>query len=295
MMLGMILPMTIATSVSTTVALRSIRRKMTILLNGIQSVAFGNLDTRLNPSTAEEFSTIYENFNHMAAELKNTKAEMETFVNEYSHELKTAISSISGFAQLLVETGEHVESPERLEYLQIIAQESMRLSDLSQKMLLLSKVDACETIIDKEHYDLSEQIKQCVILLLPQIERKKIELELSLDSVLYFGNPDLMKQVWINLLNNAIKFTPENGIISICLTLSPNKIDIIFADTGIGMDEDTISHIFLRYYQKGSANSALGNGIGLSIVHRIVTLCNGTIKVESSPNNGSTFRIALPR
>lgn len=294
-MLCMIPPMTIAVILSTTVTLHSIRKRMSTLLNGIQAVADGDLDVRLDSGGAQEYAEIYNGFNRMTEELKKTKHEMQNFVNEFSHEFKTPITSISGFAQLLIDTGENIENSERMQYLKVIADESLRLSALSQNTLLLSKVEACEIITEKEDYNLSEQLKRCAILLLPKIEQKKIELELDVGEIIYRGNAELMEQVWINLLNNAIRFTPDNGDITISAVKSKNGIQIGFIDSGIGMDKDTIPHIFEKYYQHDTVNAVHGNGIGLSIVYRIITLCGGQIKVESSPGTGSTFTITLPQ
>lgn len=294
-MLYMIPPMTIAVALSSAMTLSSIRRRMEALLTGIQQVTDGDLTVELKAKHPGEYAVIYANFNRMVQELKHTKEEMENFVNEFSHEFKTPITSISGFAQYLLDTGEGVEGPERMQYLQVIASESLRLSGLSQNTLLLSKVEACEIITDKERYDLAEQIKRCAILLLPQIEKKRIALELNLPEMVFCGNPEWMEQVWINLLNNAVKFTPEGGEITISGEARADSLSIHVADTGVGMDEETKAHIFEKYYQNDTIHSVRGNGIGLSIVHRIVTLCGGTVQVDSRPGEGSCFTVCLPR
>lgn len=293
-MLAIIPLMIIAVGLGTFFTLRSVRRKMGDLLIGIKEVSDGNLEVRLDSRKAEEYAPIYDGFNRMTAELKNTKAEMQNFVNEFSHEFKTPITSISGFAQYLVDTGDGIESPERIQYLRVIADESLRLSTLSQNTLLLSKVEACEIITEKEAYDLSEQIKRCAILLLPKIEQKKIELELDVDDISYVGNAELIEQVWINLLSNAIKFTPEHGEIKISAKCTSDQLTVKFSDSGVGMDEETAAHIFEKYYQNDTTSAVRGNGIGLSIVFRIISLCGGKICVESTPQEGSTFIIALP-
>lgn len=294
LMLAVIPPMAMATGLTTAITLHSIRKRLNALLNGIQSVADGNLDVQLEAKDAEEYSIVYENFNLMVKELKGTKAEMEQFTNDFSHEFKTPITSIRGFAQYLVETGEGIESPERMQYLQVIADESQRLSELSQNTLMLSKVEACRIITDKEKFDLSEQVKRCTILLLPQIEKKKINLELDLPEIPYYGNPELLEQVWLNLINNAIKFTPENGEISLAAGYEGNTIFVSISDSGAGMDSETTAHIFEKYYQGSTGRAKGGNGIGLSIVHRIVTLCGGHVEVTSSPGTGSIFKVFLP-
>jgi signal transduction histidine kinase len=290
-----ILPfMAIIVGISTTITLRSVRKRMHYLLDGINRLTDGDLTVVLEEKNAGEYAPIYKGFNLMTSELRKTKNEMQHFVNELSHEFKTPITSVSGFAQYLIETGEDIESPKRMQYLQIIADESLRLASLSQKTLLLSKVEASEIITEKEEFSLSEQIKSCAILLLPKIEQKNITLELDVNNIKYLGNAELMEQVWINLLGNAIKFTPENGEIKISAYYQNNAIAISFIDSGIGMSDETCRHIFEKYYQYDTGSAVQGNGIGLSIVYRIVSLCNGSITVDSILNEGSTFKVTLP-
>lgn len=294
-MIFVIPPMTLATAVSTYVTVHAIRKRMDRLLDGIQSVGNGDLEVRLDVSDAGEYKIVYENFNRMVTELKSTKEEMQAFVNEFSHEFKTPITSIQGFAQYLADTGKEVESPERMQYLRVIADESMRLAELSQNTLLLSKVEACQIITDKREFDISEQIRHCTILLLPQIEKKNICMELNLsDHMYYYGNAELVEQIWINLLNNAIKFTPEGGEIEICADMEETQLVVSVSDSGVGMDEVTLARIFEKYYQGDNSHRKGGNGIGLSIVHRIVILCNGEISVKSVLGAGSTFSVRLP-
>ncbi len=292
--LAVIPPMALVSGVSTWIALRAVRGKMERLLESIKAVAEGNLDVRLDTRGADEYTPIYEGFNRMTRELKATKEEMVEFTNDFSHEFKTPITSILGFSELLIQTGEKIESPERMQYLQVIAEESRRLSELSQKTLLLSKVDACQIITDRVDFDLGEQLRHCAILLLPQIERKRIELELDVPKLTYCGNAELLEQVWVNLLTNAIKFTPEGGEIGISAKAENNTITVWITDSGVGMDKETQAKIFEKYYQHDAGHSARGSGIGLSIARRIVILCNGKIEVESSPGEGSVFTVTLP-
>lgn len=295
MMVFVIPPMAMATALSTFVTMKSIRKKMDRLLDAIQSVGNGNLEIRLDTSNAGEYKMIYENFNRMVMELQATKEEMQSFVNEFSHEFKTPITSIQGFAQYLADTGKSVESEERMRYLKVIADESMRLAELSQNTLLLSKVEACQIITDKGKFDLSEQLRHLAILFLQQMERKNINLKFNMpDNIAYYGNAELVEQIWINLINNAIKFTPDGGEIEICADVGATQVIVSISDSGIGMDADTASHIFEKYYQGDSSRKKGGNGIGLSIVRRIVMLCNGEITVKSAPGEGSVFRVKLP-
>lgn len=293
-MLAVIPPMIAVVIINDVVIICAIGKRMSCLLDGIQAVAGGDMDVVLNTKGAEEYTEIYENFNLMVKELKATKEEMSNFTNELSHEFKTPIASIQGFAQYLEETGGGIETPKRMKYLQVIADESQRLAQLSTNMLLMSKVEACQVVTDKERFDLGEQIRHCVILLLPQMEKKLLELELSLPELPYYGNQELLEQVWINLLSNAIKFTPEHGEITVTGQMVENMIRIAITDSGIGMDEETRSHIFEKYYQRETKRTTQGNGIGLSIAQRIVTLCQGQIAVTSIPGAGSTFSVMLP-
>lgn len=261
-MLYVIPPMILAMSVSTFVILKFIRKRLCVLLEAIHLVGNGDLDVQLETKGTDEYKTVYEDFNKMVTELKSTKEEMQNFTNEFSHEFKTPITSICGFAKYLLETGSEIEIPERMKCLKIIEDESKRLAELSSNTLMLSKVEACQIITEKKDFNLCEQIKRCIILLLPKIENKKIALELDLpDSIRYYGNDELLEQVWINLLNNAVKFTPENGEITITAKSADNTVKISFSDNGIGMDGETMKHIFDKYFQGAALRKGGGNGI----------------------------------
>ncbi|MCD8036169.1 MAG: HAMP domain-containing histidine kinase [Clostridiales bacterium] len=271
-----------------------VRKNIQVFLDGIQDVADGNLDVKIDASGPYEYNYVCESFNKMVDELKKSRKQQESFTDEFVHEFKTPISSINGFAKYLVDTGEGIETEERLNILNIIADESMRLSELSNNTLFLSKLEAVEIITDKQEFDLTEQIKRCSILLLPKMEKKNIELELYLPELSYSGNQGMLEQVWINLLSNAVKFTPEHGMIKVAGRKLPDGVEISIADNGIGMDEETQRHIFEKYYQHNNVGKVKGNGIGLSIVQRVVTLCEGRIDVKSKPDEGSTFTVFLP-
>ncbi|MCR5581546.1 MAG: HAMP domain-containing histidine kinase [Pseudobutyrivibrio sp.] len=265
------------------------------LTKAMDEVAEGNLDYQIDIKKAGEFEKAYTQFNQMTLELKKTKKEMEDFTNEFAHEFKTPITAISGFSDYLLETGEAIETPERMEQLEMISQEAKRLLNLSMNTLLLSKVDAMQVIDSKESYDLAEQLRKCVILLSKQLDKKNIELEMDEDLTLpFYGNEELLQHVWINLLSNAIKFTPANGTITIRGKVINDSVSVSITDTGVGMDEQTINKIFDKYYQNDSQSIARGSGIGLSIVKRIVVLCSGNIEVNSWVGSGSTFTVTLP-
>ena len=258
-------------------------------------MANGNLEYQIDIKHAGEFEKAYSQFNAMTLELKKTKEEMQDFTNEFAHEFKTPITAISGFSEYLLETGESIETSERMEQLTMISEESKRLLNLSMNTLLLSKVDAMQVVDNKEEYDLAEQLRKCVIILSKALDKKNIELEMDEDLTLpYYGNEELLQQVWLNLLNNAIKFTSKNGRIEIEGYSTDEEIIVSISDNGIGMDKKTMERIFDKYYQNDSSSVAKGSGIGLAIVKRIVTLCGGNIQVSSKINEGTTFTVNLP-
>lgn len=291
-MLGMIPIMGSVVGFTINLILNILYTRMEKISDAINHVAEGNLDIELDLENAGEYKGIYDNFNKMVKELKNTKIEMQNFMNDFSHEFKTPITSIQGFAELLLD--KNVEEEEKKQYLQIIADESARLAGLSQNTLLLSKLDAQEVITDKKGFALDEQIKKCTILLFRELEKKQITLNMALPNVKYFGNEELMCQLWMNLINNAIKFTPQNGVVTIRIIPAKYYITVNISDTGAGMDSETVKHIFEKYYQGDDSHATRGFGLGLSIVERIVKLCSGKISVKSAPGNGSTFSVLLP-
>lgn len=290
-MLAMIPCMGIIAGAALLKIISALKLRMNKILVGITSVAEGDLDVVLDLNNSGEYREMYENFNRMVRELKNTKVEMQNFINDFSHEFKTPITSIHGFAELLLE--ENISVEDRKQYLQIILEESQRLASLSQNTLLLSKLDAQEVLTDKKEFQLDEQIKKCAILLFRQIEKKQIILNMELAPVTYYGSAELLHQVWMNLISNAIKFTPNGGEITIIMIAVGNQITINISDTGIGMDEETARLIFNKYYQGDSSHATAGFGLGLSIVKRIVDLCKGEIIVTSVPGKGSTFSVIL--
>lgn len=289
---GMILFMGVTFGLMISKINTTLRMGMKKIIDGINDVAEGNLDIELEFKNAGEYELIYSNFNKMVKELKCTKLQMENFINDFSHEFKTPITSIKGFAELLIDTG--ISEEEKKQYLEIIVDESKRLAELSENTLLLSKLESKQIVTYKEVFSIDEQIKRCAIILFRELDKKKINLNMNLQSVDYYGNPNIVCQIWINIINNAIKFTHENGEITIVMVKNKENILVDISDNGIGMDEETIKHIFRKYYQRDSSHITKGNGLGLSIVQRIVKLCNGEISVISLPGSGSTFSVSLP-
>ena len=281
---------TIVTSILMTV----FRNRLNNLFDAIKAIADGEFKIIYEEKHQGKYGSAYGSLNRVIEELKGSKEEMENFTNEFLHEIKTPLTAIQGFSELLIETGQEIESPERMKYLRIILDESKRLTNLSQNTLLLAKMDACQIVTEKEEYDLGEQIKKCIILLIAQIDEKNIELDVNVENLVYYGNREFMEQVWINLINNAIKFSEIGGKITIKGISDEEGILLTFSDNGPGMDEETQQHIFEKFYQGTCGRKKGGNGIGLSIVHRVVKLCKGKIEVHSTLGEGTTFELFLP-
>ena len=259
-------------------------------LEALQKVAEGDFSVRIeDPAVFANFN-IAKNFNYMTSQLQSVETLRENFVSDFSHEFKTPISSISGFAKLLKSPDLSVE--QRNEYLDVIIDESRRLVELSESVLMLNRLDSTDEI-EKDVYSLDEQLRQCVLMFEQQCEEKGLELNVELESLDIKSNYKLLSQVIVNLLSNAVKFTDRGGSIDVtCKTVGLNAL-ISVADTGCGMDEETKSNIFNKFFQGDKSHTTAGNGLGLSIVKKIVDLLDGQIFVDSKPGVGSTFTILL--
>lgn len=290
--LGMIIPMCCLLGALNFHLSKHSYRIISNLTNGVEKIANGDFSTRLDEKNAGVFTNIYANFNKMGAELENVQVLRNDFINSYSHEFKTPINSINGFATLLLK--KNVTEEEKEQYLKIIVDESARLAALANSTLLLSNLDSQQIVTDKRSYSLDEQLRQCMIMLSSDWNAKDITFSGEFAEITYHGNTELMQHLWLNLLNNAIKYTPKHGEITMSLIERDNTVIVEISDTGIGMSEEVVSHIFEKYYQEADANTRQGLGLGLSIVKRIIELCDGTIEVTSEKNKGSTFIVTLP-
>lgn len=247
----------------------------------------------------EEFA---ESFNVAARELEGTEMMRSGFISDFSHEFRTPIMSLSGFAQLLMD--EDLPDNERRDYLEIIHDEAMRLSRLSERILLLSKIEATTILTDTKPVDISKQLRQTSILMEPKLSTKKATIRLTLDDYIVQGDADYLAQLWINLLDNAIKFSPQEGRIDVALYggrknegKRPNGTDyavVWISDEGAGMGSEIRAHIFDRFYQGDASRSSAGSGLGLSLCKRIAELHGGQIDVQSAPGKGSIFEVRLP-
>ena len=260
------------------------------LRKATQQVAQGDFTVRVAASGRDELSCLMKNFNDMVEALARNEYLQKDFISNVSHELKTPIASILGFARLLQSEG--LDEATRREYVDIIADESQRLSHLSQNLLRLSSLDRVP-VTEAKPYALDEQLRRMVVQLEPTWESKAINWELDLSPTTVTAHEELLAEVWINLLANAIKFSSQDGVIQI-ICYATDQVYVEITDHGCGMDKDTMSRIFERFYQGDTSHSREGSGLGLCIVKKIIAQSGGEIHVRSTPGKGSTFRVALP-
>ncbi len=271
-------------------------KNINVFINKMNSLAAGDFTARLDygefinkhPTVSE----ITKSFNKMAEELENTKVLRTDFVNNFSHEFKTPIVSIAGFTKLLRRG--NLSEKQKEEYLQIIEEESLRLSAMATNVLNMTKVENQVILSEVSEFNLSEQIRNSVLLLENFWTQKNIEINLDIDEHIIEGDEEILKQVWLNLFHNAVKFTSEYGFVTIKILDKNENYEISFANPGEEIPVDTRDRIFDKFYQVDESHSSEGNGIGLAIVKRVVELHSGTVSVNC--NKGiNTFTVSLPK
>lgn len=255
-------------------------------------VADGDFTVELNSrSTAKEIQEIYSGFNLMTHELRSTEILQIDFLSSASHEFKTPISSIEGYAALLRTCDDLTE--EHREYVEKIIFNTKRLSSLASSILLMSKLENQEIPTNQSKFLVDEQIRQSIVALESQWEKKKIELDVDLCDAEYRGNELLMRHVWDNLISNAIKFTPEGSVVKIQLTKKLGRITFTVEDQGSGIPEEAMHRIFDKFYQADSIHKQEGSGLGLALVDKILKLEKGTVKAENMDSGGCRFTVTL--
>jgi len=262
------------------------------LRSAMDKVAEGDFSVRLEEkSSSKEIMEIYTGFNLMAHELSSTEILQTDFVSNVSHEFKTPINAIEGYSTLLQDS-ENLESDQR-EYIDKILFNTQRLSSLVGSILLLSKLENQQIPSHQVEYRLDEQIRQSIVALEPAWEKKDIEFDVELDRVSYLGNEPMMRHVWDNLISNAIKFSPSGGAVKIHLVKKLKKLIFTVEDQGPGLSEEAQKHIFDKFYQADASHKQEGNGLGLALVKRILTIEKGQITAENIPEGGCRFTVTL--
>lgn len=266
---------------------------ITRLEKAMKEVAGGNFHVAMqSDSKLKEVRDIYESFNRMVKELGNTETLQTDFISSVSHEFKTPINAIEGYASLLQD---HHQSPEEQEtYIEKILFNTRRLSTLTGNILLLSKINNQSIRPQRTAYRLDEQIRQAIVALEQKWTEKNIDFDVELDKVTYSGYESLLLHVWSNFIDNAIKFDPQGGMI--CLRLRQTGDEVVFTidDNGPGVAPEEQKRIFHKFYQSDSSREMSGNGLGLALVKQIVEFSGGTVSVENLPEAGCRFTVRLP-
>ncbi|WP_282939972.1 HAMP domain-containing sensor histidine kinase [Paenibacillus sp. RC67] len=277
------------------IAARYLVKPLKLMTQATQRISKGDFDITFSwLKRKDEVGDLARSFSHMAGELKQLELMRQDFVSSVSHEIQSPLTSIAGFSKLIRYT--ELPEEERHQYLEIIMTESERLSRLSDNLLSLASLESEHHPFHPASYRLDEQIRRIIVSQEPIWSAKQLEMELTLPPVMIVGDEDQLSQVWINLLSNAIKFTPQGGKIKVRLESMIDRVQVLVHDSGIGISQDEIHHIFDRFYKADHSRQREigGNGLGLSIVRKIVELHQGVITVDSKLGKGSVFKVLLP-
>lgn len=266
------------------------------IVEALEKIARGDFSVRLTNEFQDNqmVSQLANSVNKMALELDQMENMRQEFISNVSHEIQSPLTSIRGFAKAL--ENDHLSSEERHHYLSIIEDESTRLSRITEDLLKLASLESEQLQLEPKPYRLDQQIRDLILVCEPQWSEKSINMEVSLEELTITADEDLLSQVWLNLIHNSIKFTPEAG--SINVELRPHGDQVLFkvSDTGIGISEEDQARIFERFYKadQSRTRTKAGSGLGLSIVKKIVEMHKGAIQVQSEINTGTTFIVSLP-
>jgi signal transduction histidine kinase len=255
-------------------------KRLKRLNQATKEVMEGNYDSNLVDTKKDELSEVIHNFNSMTDALRSNEYLNKEFIRNFSHEIKTPLAAIKGYADLLKD--ESLKDSERLEYANIIAKESSRLSNLSRDMLMISFVDSHAILEQSDKFNISEQIRNILQLTQVQWEDKNIDLDLQLQDINVQSNKELLYHVWMNVISNAIKFSPENKTISIVAKQESDHVLIAISNTT--KETVKVDNMFDLFFV-GNKKDSNSSGIGLSLTKRIVEKLNGSITATVEENN----------
>lgn len=270
-----------------------------IVFDAIDNISNGDFSVFIESSKYKHnrhnhmMNVLSQKVNDMAKQLSTMEMMRQDFVSNVSHEIQSPLTSIQGFAVLL--KNDNLSEEEKKVYLEIIDTETKRLSKLSNNLLKLSALDSGAKELQIKKYDLGKQLKNVILCLEPQWLKKNIEFEIDCPKTNINADEELMSEVWINLLSNGIKFTPNNGKMYVSVKRKAENFQVTIKDSGIGIKEEEQKHIFERFYMadKSRKRELGGNGLGLSIVKKIIDLHGGSISVESEVNKGTSFIVSI--
>lgn len=265
------------------------------LKNAMNKVSKGEFEKVENNNSDDEIAELIEIYNKMVSDLKNMEIISNDFVSAVSHEIKTPLSSIKGYASML--KNQDISKDEKLKYINKILIATDNLSNLTNNILNISKIENT-ALIKNKNFSLDEQLRECILLLENKWSEKNLNLVINIEPINIFSNKELCQSVFVNILENAIKFTPTNKNIKINLfKICKNSSDYaVFEvhDSGVGISQKNLTRIFDKFFQADSSRMTEGNGLGLALVKKIMDRLNGIIEVESSLGIGSCFKVYFP-
>ena len=270
---------------------RIIFKPVDTVLEGMTKLSEGDFSVRVNLDKYDGMKQLANTFNSLAKELDNTEILRSSFVNEISHELKTPIVSLSGLISLM--KNENLSEEKRAQYLAIMEEEAARLTQMTSSALYLSKIETQSILSGKSRFNVSEQIRSCMLLLERKWEKKQLSPVLDFEEYTVLANEDMLKQVWLNLIDNAIKFANQKSELYISARKIGGSISVSVQNHGAPIPESERSLIFTKFYQCDKSRSTEGNGIGLSIVKHIVDLHGGSVSVDCK-NGVTSFTVKIP-
>lgn len=280
-----------------------LRRKLMVerpvkrILNATQKIASGDFSIKLthehNYERYDEYDLIFDNINTMTAELSKNELLKNDFISNVSHEIKTPLAVIQNYAKLL--QNEKLAKEKKQECLNGLIIQTKRLSELISNILKLNKLENQQIVPEIEEFDLAELVRVCTLNFENIIEKKNISLNCDIDEMKITSSANMLEIVINNLISNAIKFTNNNGQITISLKQDSSYAIIKVTDTGCGISSEIGEHIFEKFYQGDTSRSSEGNGLGLALVKKVIDLLGGHISVESKVGVGSTFMVKLKK
>ena len=286
--------MFIAGSVVFLIVADLITRPITNLTKATEELSKGNYDVRVVYSGNSEMAQLNRAFNQMAVQMGKQEEMRQQFISDVSHEFQTPLTAIQGFATIL--RNEDLPDELREKYADIITFNAKRLSTLSKNMLQLTLLEREDVELEVGEFSLIDQLNRVIEMEDDNALSKDIEIEFikPRGDILIEADEARLEQVWLNLISNAIKYTNEHGVITVEVKRLAREITVSVADTGVGMSKEDLSHIFNRFYRVDKSRAVEGNGLGLSIVKRIVDLHKYTIDVQSQEDVGSVFTVHIP-
>jgi two-component system, OmpR family, phosphate regulon sensor histidine kinase PhoR len=264
-------------------------------IEALNKISRGDFNISIATHEHDPFSEVAESVNKMARELSSMESQRQDFISNVSHEIQSPLTSISGFAALL--KSDSLTKQQRDHYIDVIETESKRLSKLSDNLLKLSALESENVPLQLSDFRLDKQIEHAILILEPHWIEKNIDVDAEFEKISIHADDDLLGQVWINLIHNAVKFTPRNGLIKIKLFQNDAQIVCNIIDNGVGISKEDQIHLFERFFKvdKSRARSLGGNGLGLSLCKKIIELHSGQITLESELDKGTKFIVTLPK